>query len=89
MDEHGHQVAGVGLDHPEWRVDGPGYGAGPHPVLPRHVGDPAVTAFGRRAQLPGQPSGAAARVDDEIGIDLMAIHPDPGGAAPLADTAST
>ena len=35
-------------------------------------------------QCPGQPPGAAARVDDQIGVDLTAAHLDPGGASPLA-----
>ena len=82
MEEHGRQVAGVVLDHPERHVDRPGGGAGPHLVLPGDVGDPAVTALGRCPQRAGQPPGAAARVDDQAGVDQAAACPDPGDASP-------
>ena len=53
-------------------------------VLPGHVGDPAVAAFGRCPQRAGQPPGPAACVDDQVGVDLPVAYPHPGGPSPLA-----
>ena len=53
-------------------------------VLPRHVGDSAVTALGRCSEVPAELAGTARRVDDQVGVHLVAVHPDSDGAFSLA-----
>ena len=84
MDEHDRQVAVVARHDPERCVHRPVLGAGQQLVLPRHVGDAAVTTLGRCPQGPAELASATGGVEDQVGIHLVTVHSDTDGASSLA-----
>jgi hypothetical protein len=84
VQEHDRLVARVDGHHPDRCVHRPVLGSRQQPVLPRHVGDSAVTTLGRPPKRPGELADAAGGVEDHVGIHLLAVHPYTDGPSSLA-----
>ena len=84
MNEHHRLVAGINRHHPERCVYRSVRRARQQLVLPRDVGDSAVTALGWSPEGSGELAGATGCIDDQVGIHRVAGHPDPDGADSFA-----